>query len=387
MDSVSPPQPAPSHRPRPRRILQLAGVFVGLVVGLAIAEVGLRLSGYQLPAAHGKRRLVNLTNGIDYHCYPSNHSGELQPLPDYRRGEWRLEDGTLDANELPLEAVEQTPYCVEYRMSPQRLRDRVYDREVPDGVVRVLGIGDSFAMGVGVPNEKSLFRQLERLAGAGVEFVNAGRSGSYVQHEYAQVVEMSRTIDFQRVLVIFVPNDVPPSDELAERESEINDLINVRATLLRRRVQGDFFGRHSRVVQLVRWQWNTSQIHNRTIDWYRDLYDPQINPKGLRILEQVYRHVATLPNVQAAVVLYPLMEGFDQQYPLRGVHARVAATCREVGLPVLDLAPAFHGHDPAELWVHSCDHHPNGTAHAIAADAIYTWLQAELPPFLQPDEE
>jgi len=56
---------------------------------------------------------------------------------------------------------------------------------------------------------------------------------------------------------------------------------------------------------------------------------------------------------------------------------------REVGLPVLDLAEAFAGQTTAEMWVHSCDHHPNGRAHAIASAAISNWLQSNDSELLQ----
>jgi hypothetical protein len=55
-----------------------------------------------------------------------------------------------------------------------------------------------------------------------------------------------------------------------------------------------------------------------------------------------------------------------------------------VGLPVLDLAPAFAGQRTEDLWVHPCDHHPNGRAHAIAGRALADWLQRGVPGFLTP---
>jgi hypothetical protein len=51
------------------------------------------------------------------------------------------------------------------------------------------------------------------------------------------------------------------------------------------------------------------------------------------------------------------------------------------GLRVLDLAPTFAGRPTASLWVHPCDHHPNGGAHAIAARAIAAWLEHDAPEF------
>jgi hypothetical protein len=46
-----------------------------------------------------------------------------------------------------------------------------------------------------------------------------------------------------------------------------------------------------------------------------------------------------------------------------------------VGIPTLDLLPTFLGHKPRELWVHLSDHHPNATAHAMAAESIAAFLK------------
>ena len=54
-------------------------------------------------------------------------------------------------------------------------------------------------------------------------------------------------------------------------------------------------------------------------------------------------------------------------------------------MPVLDLAPFFEGRKTSALQVHPADHHPNGKAHRIAAEAIVGWLRDEVPGFLAPE--
>ena len=44
---------------------------------------------------------------------------------------------------------------------------------------------------------------------------------------------------------------------------------------------------------------------------------------------------------------------------------------------VLDLQPAFAGHDGPELWVHPTNQHPNEIGHRIAGTALYEFLARE----------
>jgi len=358
--------------------------MVGLFVGCLVAEIGLRLFGQELFRLGSKTYLVSETERVNYHCYPDNYSGDFVKVPDVSRGAWRLYDTSLPPKELPLAELTKTPWCVEYRMSSQKLRDRVYPPFPPPGVVRVLGVGDSFAMGVGVPVERSLFRQLNTLAGLDVEIVNAARSGSYLAHEYAQVEQLTVPLNCSRVLVIFIPNDITPSEAQAERESYINDLINLRESYLDSFLGKSSLSRHSRLLELVYRQWETRKIHNETIRWYLDCYDERRNPAGITMIKAIFSHFASLPTAKVALVMYPMIEGFKGDYPLAPIHRKVERFATEAGLPVLDLAPFFAGQNPSDLWVHPCDHHPNSRAHAIAAKAIHQWLSTELPWFLDP---
>lgn len=361
-------------------------VFFGLCLGFIVAELGLRLFGQELFRLGSKTYLVSGDRNVNFHCYPDNHHGDLSPVPDVDQGQWRLFDSSLPPNELPLSDLAETPWCVEYRMSPQKLRDRVYPPTPPPGVVRVLGIGDSFAMGVGVPVERSLFRQLNALAGMDVEIVNAARSGSYAMHEYAQVNQLTEPLNCQRVLVVFLANDISPTEAQAKQESLINDLVNVRENYLNEHLDAGWLTEHSRLFELVhRWR-ESRKIHDKTIDWYLNCYDEQQNPAGTSMLKEIFRQYAELPNAEVALVLFPMMEGLDGDYPLAAIHRQVQQYATEAGLPVLDLAPAFAGQNPSDMWVHPCDHHPNSRAHSIAAEAIYNWLTTEIPWFLNPDQ-
>lgn len=82
--------------------------------------------------------------------------------------------------------------------------------------------------------------------------------------------------------------------------------------------------------------------------------------------------------VPCGVVTFPLLHELGAAYPYRSAHARLAAAWRDLGVPHLDLLPAFAGRAPRDLVVSRWDSHPNEAAHRVAAAAIAPFLDALL---------
>lgn len=376
----------PTAPVRPRRIVcfRLTAIVIGLVAGVAIAEVSLRVMGIQPVKVMTKRQLNDLDSPVPryFHCYPDNPSGELSPAPDVSEGRWRLHDYSFERTELPLERLSETPWCVECRHSSRGIRDREFEEPPPEGHVRLAIVGDSFVFGEGVPEVKTLPRQLEGLLKPNVECVNAGQVGANIEQEAAILEAVVNGAHCQAALLVLIPNDIPLTRELAERQEYINDLILVRDKYLDEH-RGWFQGR-SRVLDLALSPWQMAKIRRETIQWYLDSYDPRWNAKNLRQLQDLLTNVKKSSTVPVGVVLYPLMEGFETNYPLQPVHDVLAEAARNAELPVCDLAPAFAGANTESLWVHPSDRHPNGSAHRRAAEEIARWLREDHPDWLKP---
>lgn len=359
-------------------------VGAGLLFGLILAEVSLRLAGIQPPQFVTKRQLVNETPSppIGYHCYPDNPSGELMPVPDVSHGRWKLEDYSFERERLPLSRLAETPWCVEYRYSTRGLRDREYEEPPPPGIARLAVVGDSFVLGEGVPETLTLPRQLQQRLGSSVECVNAGQVGADIDDEAAILEAVVPGARCDAALLVLIANDIRLTQPLARRQDYINDLIVVRDTYLKRH-RGWSFG-SSRFWDVARTPWQMRSIREKTIRWYLDSYDPRHNGVNMDRLREQLRTVKQKCPVPMAVVLYPLLEGLEGHYPLQPIHAVLRRLAEEAGLPVYDLADDFRGHVTEQLWVHPSDRHPNGRAHRIAADALAAWLRQSHPDWLQP---
>ena len=380
---------APASRGR-RWLFRLTSIVVGLVLGVLLVELALRVlpigpqpllfKRYLIPRDAGGRR--------EYHCYASNPHGEFSPLPDTSTGRWRLID--YAKHEYPLTALAETPACVEYQWEyPQfqaglyQLRDRPFAPQPPAGVLRIAAIGDSFVFGDGVPIELTLSRKLAGLLGPGFEVVNTGRSGFNTADEVQVAQLFAREFGCRRAIVVFVANDVVPSPRLVEQKNLLTDLCYVRDQRVGALRRQPWNSGQSRLAGLIFSRDVLTRVTDMTVKWYLDCYDPAKNAAGLAQLAENFRQLATLDDCQVALVMYPLLEGLERDWPLAPIHARVGQIARDAGLPVLDLAPAFAGQTTSELWVHPTDHHPNGRANAIAVEAIFKWLQSDVPGFLE----
>lgn len=363
-------------------LLRLAAITLGLLIAVLIAEVIVRVSGVEPPRVLSKRRLVDSSDlSTVYDCYPSNPSGELTALPDTTRGDWQLKTYAFVPQPLPLDQLSQTLWCVKYEYSSKLIRDREYSLDPPEGVQRWVCIGDSFVFGEGVPEHLTLPRQMESLLGEGHEVMNAGVVGFNTQEEVDVLQRIAAEAHCSRAVFVFIPNDILLTPRLEFRQKYINDLILLRDNRLHTFESESWYTGHLKVLHLLGGNLTMQRIKRQTIQWYLDSYDAAHNQTNLQALQQDIHTLSQIPDCRVAFVLYPLMEGFENGYPLSTVHETVAGFARDAGLPVFDLAEAFAGMNADELTVHPTDHHPNGKAHAIAAQAITDWLRT-VPGFL-----
>lgn len=357
-----------------RLAFRAASVVAGLVVGLFLLEVFLRGVGVEPGRVGYKFGLISDDGSERYLCYSSNPHGEFSPAPNVDSGAWQL--WQFLGSPLPLADIRKTPWCVDMRRSSLGLRDREYARVPLPGVVRIIGMGDSFAVGEGVPLEQSLFKQMEALLGERFEVVNAGKSGVDLASYAAATPRLCDHLQARRALVVVILNDVKMQRSLAERRDGITGLLN-RKNLEPRSAWTP------RIYRMVSSFFLERRTTRATFDWYLDSWDPRFNEDGIAEFRRSLELLRRNPHCEVALAIYPLMERLSGGYPFVEVHEKIAEMAREAGLPVFDLMPAFLGRDTESLQVHPTDHHPNGRANRIAAEAIVDWLTEDRSRFLR----
>ena len=98
-----------------------------------------------------------------------------------------------------------------YRLNGHGFRGREVPKEKPEGVFRIMVVGDSFTFGEGVRLEDTFVVGMERIlraeVGENVEVQNFGLGAWGTRSEYHYLVKEGLSFDPDLVVVIFTPND------------------------------------------------------------------------------------------------------------------------------------------------------------------------------------
>lgn len=386
---------------RPRAKLRLSAkilvVLGGLIAGLLIAEVGLRLMGF---------RYLNLYREDAEVGYALRPGAE---------GLWNSEGVTTYV-----------------RVNSDGLRDREHAKQKPQDTLRVAVLGDSYAEALQVPAESAFWSVAERglegcaaVGGRKVEFINFGVSGFSTARELILLRAQVRQYSPDVVVLLFTTgNDVRDNSKPLARKYEgqplpyfvyengalvpDDSLIRERNASLKFRFRESFAGRaldwlrnHLRVVGLfdkARLAFQATRLKQNDgragfepgID--AQVYTEPADPawaeawrvtEGLLLLvrDEVESHGAKLLVVTGSngIQVYPeasVRERFtrdigaeDLLYPER----RVRAFGEREGVEVLNLAPALREYaERNKVFLHGTDGHGhwNALGHRLVGERL-----------------
>jgi lysophospholipase L1-like esterase len=256
------------------------------------------------------------------------------------------------------------------------LRDRRRPGAKPDGVFRILSVGDSFAWGSGVHSPDAYPDLLERLlddesATPRVEVVNWSRPGWTTADQLASVRPRLRELDPDLILIGFVLNDAEP-----------------RSAAYRRRLHKDLHRRspshpvsvalyrHSALYSLLWDRFENTRQRRAFTAYYHKLYRQRGRAKIRRALRG-FRELAAQARIPIVLVIFPVFDSqLDSRYAYRDLHDLVRTMAEGMQIPALDLLTAYAGIDGRELaLVPFTDPHPSRLAHRIAAEKIAEYLE------------
>jgi len=243
----------------------------------------------------------------------------------------------------------------------------------PEGVRRVLALGDSFTFGLGVEDDDAPFPAVlnDLLADTGsVEVINGGIPGSVTGDWVALWKRSADAIDPDVVVAVFFLRDGTM-------------LATIPAFFDRIRTEFAERNRKSRLYQL-------SHLYRR----YRDLRDRELLGeiytqelieaylgKEKREWRKARRNLIALRDLAEArgasfgLAIFPVLVELDEDYPFQAVTDVITEFANENDIPVHDLLPGFRGHAGPDLWVSSFDQHPNAEGHALAARALEPFVR------------
>jgi lysophospholipase L1-like esterase len=251
----------------------------------------------------------------------------------------------------------------------------------PDGVRRVVVIGDSYTFGLGVDVTESLPARLEaRLNQDGtqhVEVLNLGTPGYNSDQEFMYLREKG---------MAFQPDAVVMAFNMSDAEVGFIGLKNTgNLSLIRAK---EFLKAHFGL-----YGWTKDAIWKLLVHETRDNADVGVWPAMVPLHDAATGHPgegwrrcqAALTgvgeecrkaHVPCILVLWPMMEQLAS-YRYLPEHHLVVAQAEEAGFQVIDLLSTFVDEDETKLRLSEADSHPNAVAYARAADVLAPVIEAE----------
>jgi len=259
---------------------------------------------------------------------------------------------------------------VDVTINRQGMRDEEVDLDKPEGMTRIVVLGDSITFGWGVPQSLSYPEVLERLLNqrsgrggtAGVEVMNFGVGNYNTVDEFA--ILRHRALAFQPDMILL--------------GVFINDAELAVATPPAGIWQHSLF---------AVWLWGRVDALLRSVGrredyrtYYRQLYLP--NSPGFLQMQEALRSMAALCRERSIPLVVALIPELHSPHSgeFGDVYRRLRGVAEDSGLPVVDLRKALPTDvDPHRFWVSQDDSHPNAEAQKLFAEQLYNevnWLSA-----------
>ena len=439
------PGPASNLQSRSSRILlRSITSLVGLVVGLLLAEIGLRalhLRPERYPpqqwlAWDGTAFRDTAIWGGGLMKRPSPYGSEGVTMGEYVPGA-RFKVVFPNNPRGYFDRDNSVPASI----NSLGLRGEEVTAEKPPGTFRILGLGDSFTFGEGVRNEDTFLHRLQlRLDGgdqrseisgqrsgiadqslslqhsntpslqnssnpiihqsthptlqpsaapaapARFQVLNAGVQGYNTRDEVVYLEKRWLALQPDLVLIIFYINDAYDDGVILNRGQELG-IYNAKPAGL---------AKYSYLWDLAQYKYNAYASSKKLEAYYKQHFFTEArafleNPGDFKVDWTVCRAAleravqitrgAAKKEIRLGLIMFPELSNLKRDYPFVEVHKLVRETCGRLGIPFLDLLDTFRGHEPKSLWVHPSNHHPNEHAHALAAESIERFLRDE---FLEP---
>jgi lysophospholipase L1-like esterase len=268
----------------------------------------------------------------------------------------------------------------------------------PKDVYRIAVIGDSWAFGWGVNQNKVFATVLEEMLNENkdqkkFEILNFALFGYNLQQQ--EIILKERVINFNPNIVIFAYNindlegltlDYVQNDKSIWNKKKIyNDKVKKRINFNRRIYKilhkierfgnkySHFFRLFDNVLRGMMIKYGVKQPLKKS--YYSKFYEEE--SYELKFLKNAFHRINKISlrhKFEVIITYFPWMNEIMQDNPYEKSFKKVQKYAEKVGFKVLNLYPYFRGKNPKKLRLSLIDGHPTPLGHQIAANALYEYI-------------
>jgi hypothetical protein len=255
------------------------------------------------------------------------------------------------------------------------LRDYDYPVEKPPNTYRIIGLGDSFAWGWGVAdNRRTTFKYLECWLnetgdGKSYEVINCAQPAKTVNYYESFVKEYGEKFQPDMFLILYNLNDsyLPHASMVVDRRTEklMQD-------------EKDPLSDISRLYRLVKKRIVKKRVHDYTVGHIKEGYfGPEKEQKWGKAQENLkeIQRFCQEHGIELVVAIFPLLFELEKNYPFQNEVEEMERFLKSSQIKSVNLLPSFIGKKTFVLWSRPTDSHPNRIAHRIAAETIFRYLK------------
>lgn len=339
-----------AKKPKRKLLFGVLGTVLAVFVTLVILEIGMRVAEHFASQKTRQDRLAEMLK----------EARRLYPPPE-----------KLFAKVLERERLGHQ----NYPSMGISLRDYDYSVEKPENTYRIIGLGDSFAWGFGVAdNRRTTFKYLECWLNAGqdgrrYEVINCAQPARTVRHYEIYAKEYGKKFHPDMFLILYNLNDsyLPHASMVVDKRTE--KLMEEKK---------DPLSGISRLYRFAKKRIVKKNVHDYTVRHIKEGYfGPEKDQKWGRAQKNIkgIQKFCEENGIELVVAIFPLLFELEKTYPFQDEVEEIHDFLESNRIHSVNLLPSFKGKKTFVLWSSPTDSHPNRVAHRLAAEAIFLFLQ------------
>jgi hypothetical protein len=258
-------------------------------------------------------------------------------------------------------------FALNTKLNSAGYRDKEWSIAKPPGVRRIAFVGDSFSYGWGITNVAERFtdriqRRFDEAVPGAVEVMNVAKPGWGTEQELPPVRDIIARYGVDEIVLCYVSNDIesllPVSDDFDPIRPPDAVWFNVDASCL-----VDFLYRRVYLPRVP----SVRDYH----DWLASGFADAATWRDHQIQLDAIMGACRDHGVTFRAALLPFIRTSGEKYQADRLHDTLRRFFEANNAAVVDLLGTIRAFDPDELVVNAADSHPNETAHARFAEAIW----------------